>query len=38
VGAAMRRRVMVDCRRSLEADALRVAGFRYYALGVAALR
>ena len=38
IGDAMRHRVVVDCRRALEADALRVAGFGYYALGVAALR
>lgn len=38
IGDAMRRRIVVDCRRALEADALRVAGFSYYALGVAALR
>ena len=38
LGGAMRRRVVVDCRRALEADALRLIGFSYYALGVAALR
>jgi UDP-N-acetyl-D-mannosaminuronic acid dehydrogenase len=38
LGAAMRRRVVVDCRRALEADALRSLGFTYRALGVAALR
>lgn len=38
LGAAMRHRVVVDCRRALEADALRLLGFTYYALGVAALR
>lgn len=38
LGATMRRRIVVDCRRALEADALRSAGFSYRALGVAALR
>jgi UDP-N-acetyl-D-mannosaminuronic acid dehydrogenase len=38
LGAAMRRRVVVDCRRALEADTLRLLGFSYHALGVAALR
>lgn len=38
LGEAMRRRVVVDCRRALDADALRLLGFSYYALGVAALR
>jgi UDP-N-acetyl-D-mannosaminuronic acid dehydrogenase len=38
VGNAMRRRVVVDCRRALEADTLTVLGFSYYALGVSALR
>jgi len=38
LGAAMRHRVFVDCRRAFEADALRGIGFKYRALGVAALR
>ncbi|HEV8229077.1 MAG TPA: nucleotide sugar dehydrogenase [Candidatus Limnocylindria bacterium] len=38
LGSLMRRRVVVDCRRALEADALRSLGFSYHALGVAALR
>ena len=38
LGGAMRRRVVIDCRRAFEADALRLLGFSYYALGVAALR
>lgn len=38
LGDVMRRRVIVDCRRALEADALRLLGFSYHALGVAALR
>ena len=38
LGRAMRRRVVVDCRRALEADALRLLGFSYHALGIAALR
>jgi UDP-N-acetyl-D-mannosaminuronic acid dehydrogenase len=38
LGTAMRRRALVDCRRALEADAIRLVGFTYRALGVAALR
>lgn len=38
LGSAMRRLVIVDCRRALEADTLRSIGFSYHALGVAALR
>jgi UDP-N-acetyl-D-mannosaminuronic acid dehydrogenase len=38
LGSAMRHRVVFDCRRALEADALRLLGFSYRALGVAALR
>lgn len=38
LGALMRHRVFVDCRRAFEADALRTLGFSYRALGVAALR
>ena len=34
----MRHRVLVDCRRALDADVLRTLGFSYYGLGVAALR
>jgi hypothetical protein len=38
IGSVMRRRILIDCRRALEADALRLVGFTYRALGVAALR
>ncbi len=38
LGGGMRHRVVVDCRRGLDADVLRTLGFSYYALGVAALR
>ncbi|HEU5287145.1 MAG TPA: nucleotide sugar dehydrogenase [Candidatus Limnocylindria bacterium] len=38
LGGLMRHRVFVDCRRAFEADALKMLGYRYRALGVAALR
>jgi UDP-N-acetyl-D-mannosaminuronic acid dehydrogenase len=38
LGAVMAHRVVVDCRRALEADAVRLLDFSYYALGVGALR
>ena len=38
LASAMRHRVFVDCRRAFEADALRMRGYRYRALGVGALR
>ncbi len=38
LGRTMRHRVFIDCRRTFEADALRVLGYHYRALGVGALR